>query len=94
MADVSLASIAHVSEDVIVRELEGEAVLLNLESGIYFGLDAVGARIWHLIEQYGALSAVLDQIVSEFDVDTSQAERDLIDLVRQLSSRGLVDMET
>lgn len=93
MPDVSLTRIARIGGDVVFRELEGEAVLLNLESGTYFGLDAVGTRIWQLIEQFGALAAVLDRIVSEFDVSAAEAETDLLELVRQLAARGLVELE-
>jgi hypothetical protein len=93
MADVSLTSIVRISDDVVFRELEGEAVLLNLETGTYFGLDEVGSRIWQFIEQYGSLSTVLDEIEREFDVDRRVAERDLIGLVGQLVSRGLVETE-
>ncbi len=40
-----------IPDEVIFRELDGEAVILNLDTGIYFGLDAVGTRIWRLIEE-------------------------------------------
>ncbi len=93
MADVSLTSTARISDDVVFRELEGEAVLLNMQSGTYFGLDAVGTRIWQLIEQYGTLSSVRDEIVREFDVDRDAASRDLLDLVGELAARGLVEVE-
>ena len=93
MGDVSIASTARVSEDVVFRELDGEAVLLNLESGIYFGLDAVGTRIWQLIGEFGLLSVVLDHVVAEYNVDRSAAASDLLDLVTQLASRGLVEIE-
>lgn len=93
MADPSLESTVRISDDVAFRELDGEAVLLNLETGIYFGLDAVGTRIWQLIAQYGALTAVLDAIVHEFEVPRFEAAADLLDLVRQLDARGLVRVQ-
>ena len=93
-ADVTLASTARISVDVVFRELEGEAVLLNLESGTYFGLDSVGTRIWQLIEQHGRLASVHDELVREFDVDADAASRDLLDLVGQLADRGLVEVST
>ncbi len=92
MADVTLASTARISDDVVFRELEGEAVLLNLQSGTYFGLDPVGTRIWQLIEQHGALGAVRDAMLEEFDVDSDAAAHDLLDLVRALAARGLVEI--
>jgi hypothetical protein len=93
MGDVSLSSTARISEDAVFRELEGEAVVLNLAQGTYFGLDEVGTRIWQLIERFGRLDAVRDALLQEFDVDPSTAERDLLDLVSRLAAHGLVDVE-
>lgn len=93
MPDLSLSSVVRIGDDVVFRELEGEAVLLDLERGTYFGLDAVGTRIWQLIEQYGALATVLERLVSEFDVSTAEAAADLVDLVQQLAARGLVEFD-
>lgn len=90
---VSLTSTARVSDDVVFRELDGEAVLLNMQSGTYFGLDVVGTRVWQLIEQYGALATVLEEVVREFDVDADVATRDLVQLVEQLAARGLVEID-
>jgi len=41
---------ARIKKEVRSRDLQGELVLLNLRTGVYFGLDAVGSRIWQLIE--------------------------------------------
>jgi hypothetical protein len=76
--------------DVIVRELEGEAVILNLDSGIYFGLNASGTRIWQLVEAHGALERVLAALEREFDAPRPQLEADLLVLVSQLEERGLL----
>ncbi|MGE5813603.1 MAG: PqqD family protein [Acidobacteriota bacterium] len=89
----SLSNIARISDDVVFRELEGEAVLLNMRTGTYFGLDAVGTRIWQLIEQHGTLSSVCDEIVKEFDVSPDAAARDILDLVNQLADRELVELQ-
>jgi hypothetical protein len=79
--------------DVLSRSLDGEAVILNLASGTYFGLNEVGTRIWELIvagTTYGALRAAL---LEEFDVPADTLERDLAELVGSLRTRGLVVLE-
>jgi hypothetical protein len=80
------------AEIVVSRELEGEAVILNLESGVYFGLNEVGARIWALIQQYGSLRKVLETIQEEYEVAPQVLESDLLQLVGQLHARGLVNL--
>jgi hypothetical protein len=89
---VTISSRVVVSDAAVFRELEGEAVLLNLDTGIYFGLNQVATRMWRLMEQHGQLDAVRDAIVGEFDVTASAAERDLVALVAALQEKGLVQV--
>lgn len=79
-----------VNDDVLFQELQGEAVLLNLESGIYFGLDAVGTRMWQLMAEQDQLAAVARSIVAEYEVGEEQCAADLLALVAKLESQGLV----
>jgi len=79
-----------VNEDVLFQELQGEAVLLNLNSGVYFGLDSVGTRMWRLIVEKEQLAEVARSIVAEFDVSEEQCTADLLALVKTLENRGLV----
>ena len=87
---VTLASSLRVGEDVVFRELDGEAVILNLASGVYFGLDEVGTRMWQLIEQHGGLRDVLARLREEYDAAPDVLEHDLVDLASQLVAKGLV----
>jgi hypothetical protein len=87
---VSLDQRVRVSDDVVFRELEGEAVLLNLASGMYFGLDAVGTRVWHLLGERPTLQAVFDEMLQEFEVDEQTLRADLIALVDRLTEHGLL----
>jgi hypothetical protein len=89
----SLDCFATINTEIVVsRELEGEAVILNLESGVYFGLNEVGTRIWALIQQYSSLRKVLEAIQQEYDVAPQTLESDLLQLVEQLNARGLVNL--
>lgn len=88
MADLS--SSLKVSDDVVFRELDGEGVILNLASGIYFGLDETGMRMWCLIEQHGHLGAVLAALCDEYEALPETLERDLVRLASELSEKGLL----
>jgi hypothetical protein len=87
-----LASRVRISDDAIFRELGDEGVVLDLAHGTYFGLNPVALRIWQLIAQFESLGSVRDAIVDEFDVDADTADRDLTNLVTELSARGLVEI--
>src|SRR5687767_10114898 len=90
MGDLSLKSSLKVSGDVVFRELDGEAVILNLASGIYFGLDETGTRMWQLIEQHGQLTTVLAALCEEYEALPETLERDLVRLASELSEKGLL----
>lgn len=85
-------SVVAASRDQVSCELEGEAVILNLADETYYGLDAVGARVWELITEPRRVAEVRDRIVAEFEVDAATAERDLLDLLEQLAGRRLVEV--
>ena len=82
-----------ISPEVMFRHLNDEAVLLDLESGTYFGLNDVGARTWQLIVEHARLSAVLDVLVQEYAVDRGAVERDLLELAEQLVARRLAAVQ-
>jgi hypothetical protein len=75
---------------VICRELSGETVLLNLESGVYYGLDAVGTRVWQLLMQGCAIASVRDTMIEEYDVAPDVLNADVMRLVGELRDRGIV----
>ena len=80
-----------VSQDVVAREVGGETVLIDLNSGQYFGLDAVGGRVWELLSDAPRnLSEVCDQIEDEFDAPRERIEADLVALTTQLQDQELI----
>jgi len=76
---------------VATREVDGELVLLDLESGVYFGLDPVGARIFSLMADGKTMSEVHETLLSEFEVTSDVLERDIMDLVGELERCKLVE---
>jgi hypothetical protein len=89
MRSASLENTFTLSKDALFRDVGGEGVILDLASGTYFGLNAVGTRIWQLIEQHGRLAAVLDELCREYDAAPEKLETDLIALVSRLAEARL-----
>jgi hypothetical protein len=79
------------SEDVVAREVSGEFVLMDLESGTYFGLNQVGSRIWKAVEEApSSLAALCDIVEAEFDAPRDVIERDVAELASDLLEQGLI----
>ena len=74
------------------RELQGEGVLLQLDTGEYFGLDEVAERMWTVMMEHGDLTVVEARLLEEFDVDPDVLSADLGHLVDELVERQLVDV--
>jgi hypothetical protein len=78
-------------DGIVYRDLQGEAVLLNLNTGTYFGLDPVGTRIWNLLQEQRSLQQILDCLLQEYDVTEAQCREDLLNLIGQMQEKGLVE---
>ncbi len=89
---LSIASAVRIKDDVIFNDLQGEVVLLNLKTGIYFGLDPVGTRAWQLIQDHGSLGPVKDAMLGGYEVSAEDLWKDLQDLVIRLADHGLVEV--
>lgn len=79
-----------ISEDVVHRVLDGETIVLNLESGTYFGLNVTGTRVWRLIEEGASQAEMVERISREFGHPLDAVRADVDELLEALQSRGLV----
>jgi hypothetical protein len=89
----NLASRITIPDDVLFRDLEGEAVILSTESGKYYGLDEVGTRMWNLLSQHGQVEPVYQALLAEYDVAEDRLQQDLLDLVDKLAAEGLLQVD-
>lgn len=69
-----------------------EAVVLLIGKGEYYGLNAVGVRVWEILKTEHRFADLVDRIVSEYDVDRDTAVRDLTAIVSDLAGYGLVEL--
>ncbi|MCC6802500.1 MAG: lasso peptide biosynthesis PqqD family chaperone [Anaerolineae bacterium] len=76
----------------VAADMMGEAVILNTDSGIYFGLNGVGTRIWELVQQPITVQAVQQTILDEYEVDAERCEQDVHRLLGKLLDAGLVEV--
>ncbi len=78
------------SDQVLLQQLDDEIILLDLQSGRYFGLQAVGARAWELLAQSGDTDVVFAALLAEYAVDAEILRQDLDELWQGLLQAGLV----
>ena len=82
-----------ISPSVFAQEVDGEMVLLDMESENYFGLDEVGTAIWQAMQEKENLQEVLELLLEQYEVGEEMLENDLSDFVGKLVESGLVEVE-
>lgn len=89
---LSISSHVKIPDEVLAHDLQGETVILNLNTGVYWGLDPVGTRIWQLLQKQTRVDAIWQAMRAEYDVAEDQLRQDLLDLLSRLLENGLVEV--
>ncbi len=88
----SFSGEVRIPPDVMFRELVDEAVILDLKSQRYYGLDLVGTRLWQLLTEHGRVDDVVEAMLGEFDVDEGTLRQDIGTFLGRLEEQGLVEL--
>jgi hypothetical protein len=89
---VSFAERAAAPAHVLVRFLDRESVLLNLETERYFGLDETGTRMWQLATGSPNIDAAYQELLAEFDVEPELLRSNFTELLSRLVDNGLLQV--
>lgn len=89
---VSGASIVAATTDQVSSDMAGEAVILNLKSSAYYGLNEVGAWIWNMLQEPKTVNEIRDVILVQHEVEPEQCDRNLLVSLRQLEAEGLIEV--
>jgi Coenzyme PQQ synthesis protein D (PqqD) len=79
---------------VLIRHLDGESVLLNLETEKYFGLDTTGTRMWEVATQSTSIEAAYATLLQEFEVEPGLLRANLAELIVRLTENGLLTLSS
>ena len=89
---VTMDSTVVAASDQVSASMQGEAIVLGLDKGMYYGLDEVAALVWSLLGEPRPVAEIKDRIVAEFDVDESTCERDLVAFLDDMDAEGLIEV--
>jgi len=100
MTSILMEDITEFTESTVVvaadhqtsAEVDGESVILDLEEGVYYGLNPVGARIWTEIQEPTSIQEITEAITAEYDVDSEQCREDVISLLQDLEANDLIEI--
>jgi hypothetical protein len=89
---ISLKTIVVASKENVSCALGEEAAILHIRSGVYYGLDPVGAHVWKLLAQPRSVRDLQAAILEEYDVEPEKCESDLVMLLQRLHAEGLIEI--
>ena len=79
-------------KDLVSADLADEVVMLHLQSGVYYGLDAVGVRIWEMIQEPRTVSEIRSTILEEFDVAPDRCQQEMLAFLQDLAVHDLIQV--
>jgi Coenzyme PQQ synthesis protein D (PqqD) len=90
VAELTLDSRVVIPESVVAREVAGETVILDLDSGTYFGLNPTGSDMWRAIATGGSIGDALAIVERAYEVDPAVLRDDLLRLTEQMLRKRLL----
>jgi hypothetical protein len=90
-ANIELQTAVARSEGILYSDLDGAVTMMSVENGKYYSLKDVGARIWSLLEQPMSAEQICNQLMAEYRVDRARCESEVIHIVRQMASEGIIE---
>ena len=80
------------NKEMVTSNIDGEIVMMSVESGEYYGLDEIGSRIWEIIENKIKVDELITRLLDEFEVDKTICENDTLDFLNELLSKNLISL--
>lgn len=90
---LTLQSVVGQSPDLVATTIEEQTALMSITNGAYYGMDKIGSRVWELIVQPRAVSAVVDQLLTEFEVDRPTCEQHVLAFLQKLADAELLSVQ-
>jgi hypothetical protein len=90
--DIRAQTLVRRAEGQVSTGLGAETVILGLPRGVYYGLSGVGPRVWELLEHPTSAEGIVERLVEEYDVEPSRCLDDVLSVLSQLRSEGLVSV--
>ena len=75
---------------IVQSQIGEEVVMLDMESGFYFGLNSVASVIWGLLADEIGFEALIDQLMAQFNVERSVCEADTQELLEQMLDKNII----
>lgn len=87
---IELDSIVSQNDDINSTDIDGQAVMMNIEKGKYYGFNDVGTRIWEIIKNPVKVEEIINILIQEFDVKTEICKETVVEFLNKLYEERLL----
>jgi hypothetical protein len=88
--DLELTTVVVRNDGIIASEIDGEAVMLSIENGKYYGLDSVGTDIWNLVTEPRSVTEICEQLLDRYKIDPDTCTKEVTEFLQVLVADGSV----
>jgi len=90
--DIQLSSVVQRNQSIIHASVDDEIVMLDIDNGMYYGLDNIASRIWQMLETPNLVSDICLSMRSDFDVAEDQCQCDVLHFLNSLKHKNLISI--
>ena len=80
------------TRDQVSNDLGDEKIILNMKTGEYYGMNAVGSHVWDMIQESRTVDEVIAALVEKYGIDQERCEHDIMALLKEMSEVGLIEV--
>jgi hypothetical protein len=91
---LSLQSVVVATPEQVSCALGDESAILNMKNSVYYGMNSVGTRVWTLIGEPKSIVQLRDALIDEYEVEPHRCEEDLLKLLEQMRTEGLIEVRS
>lgn len=91
--DVTESTTVVATDEQLSTTIDGEAVILQLESGRYYGFNEVASRIWELVQEPRTIGEVRDEVLSTYDVSSDRCTQDVRSILSEMAAADLIEID-
>jgi len=89
---LSLHSVVVATPEQVSCALGDESAILNMKNSVYYGMNAVGTRVWNMLVEPKSVVQLRDTLLDEYEVEPTRCEQDLLQLLEQMRTEGLIEV--
>lgn len=93
MTNLHIEDILYKNCDIFSSEIDGEAIMMNIENNAYYSMGEIGNRVWQLLDNPTTIKDICEQLTQEYDVSMEQCQKDIITFLNQLLENNLIVKE-